>query len=80
MDPAKQHEISSMGGQASGGIFEAGSEKAREAGHRGGEASGGKFEPGSERAGEAGHKGVMMRRRTDWFLFDGVDYLGRLRL
>jgi general stress protein YciG len=36
-----QREIASMGGQASSGKFEPGSEKAREAGRKGGLASGG---------------------------------------
>lgn len=41
MDPDKQREIASMGGKASSGSFEPGSEKAREAGRKGGKASGG---------------------------------------
>ncbi|EKG14215.1 hypothetical protein MPH_08590 [Macrophomina phaseolina MS6] len=36
MDPDKQHEIASKGGHASGGSFEPGSERAKEAGHKGG--------------------------------------------
>ena len=52
-----QHDIASKGGHASGGSFEKGSERAKDAGHKGGMASGGSFEPGSERAREAGHKG-----------------------
>ncbi|KAM0253076.1 hypothetical protein ACHAQJ_007452 [Trichoderma viride] len=50
-------EIASKGGQASGGSFEPGSEKASEAGKKGGQASSGSFEPGSEKASEAGRKG-----------------------
>jgi len=41
MDPDKQREIASMGGQASSGSFEPGSERAREAGAKGGSKSGG---------------------------------------
>ncbi|CAH0050280.1 unnamed protein product [Clonostachys solani] len=36
MDPDKQREIASMGGKASSGSFEPGSEKAKEAGRKGG--------------------------------------------
>ncbi|KAK0636443.1 putative conidiation-specific expression protein [Bombardia bombarda] len=36
MDPEKQREIASMGGKASSGSFEPGSERAREAGRKGG--------------------------------------------
>ncbi|KAL7921006.1 hypothetical protein ACQKWADRAFT_296640 [Trichoderma austrokoningii] len=36
MDPDKQRNIASQGGKASGGSFEPGSEKAREAGRKGG--------------------------------------------
>lgn len=35
-----QRDIASMGGQASGGSFEKGSQKAREAGHKGGMSGG----------------------------------------
>ncbi|OAQ24348.1 hypothetical protein K457DRAFT_117679 [Linnemannia elongata AG-77] len=41
MDAEKQHNIASKGGHASSGKFEAGSERAREAGRKGGRASGG---------------------------------------
>ncbi|CAI6091508.1 unnamed protein product [Clonostachys chloroleuca] len=36
MDPDKQRDIASKGGQASSGSFEPGSEKAKEAGRKGG--------------------------------------------
>ncbi|CAI4213220.1 unnamed protein product [Parascedosporium putredinis] len=39
MDPDRQREIASMGGKASGGSFEKGSERAREAGAKGGASS-----------------------------------------
>ena len=39
--PIQQKEIASMGGHASSGSFEKGSEKAKEAGRKGGLASGG---------------------------------------
>ncbi|RFU35390.1 hypothetical protein B7463_g933, partial [Scytalidium lignicola] len=38
MDADKQHDIASKGRQHSGGQFEKGSERAKEAGHKGGEA------------------------------------------
>ncbi len=41
MDPEKQREIASKGGQASGGNFKNDREKARAAGRKGGQASGG---------------------------------------
>ncbi|CRG87598.1 hypothetical protein PISL3812_04617 [Talaromyces islandicus] len=41
MDPGKQHDISSQGGHASGGSFQPGEERAREAGHKGGSRTGG---------------------------------------
>ncbi|EGD98428.1 hypothetical protein TESG_08543 [Trichophyton tonsurans CBS 112818] len=41
MDPDKQRDISSKGGKASGGSFEPGSERAREAGRKGGKVAGG---------------------------------------
>lgn len=59
-----QHGIASKGGQQSGGSFEAGSQRAREAGHKGGMASGGSFETGSERAKEAGHIGGSAHSAT----------------
>ncbi|KAI9368883.1 hypothetical protein BJX61DRAFT_190702 [Aspergillus egyptiacus] len=40
MDTEKQHDIASKGGQASGGSFQPGDERAREAGRRGGKATG----------------------------------------
>ncbi|KAL4913718.1 hypothetical protein BDW62DRAFT_205280 [Aspergillus aurantiobrunneus] len=40
MDPGKQHDIASHGGQASGGSFQPGEERAREAGRKGGKATG----------------------------------------
>lgn len=40
-DLVLQREIASMGGKASSGSFEKGSERAREAGRKGGQASGG---------------------------------------
>lgn len=54
-----QKDIASKGGQQSGGSFEPGDPRAREAGHRGGERSGGSFEPGDPRAREAGKKGGL---------------------
>ncbi|KAF1829498.1 hypothetical protein BDW02DRAFT_560993 [Decorospora gaudefroyi] len=39
MDADKQHDIASMGGKASSGSFEPGSEKAKEAGRKGGQSS-----------------------------------------
>ncbi|KAK3063339.1 hypothetical protein LTS18_001167 [Coniosporium uncinatum] len=39
MDSDKQKEIASMGGKASGGSFEKGSEAAKEAGRKGGSSS-----------------------------------------
>ncbi|KAL8718710.1 MAG: hypothetical protein Q9225_004191 [Loekoesia sp. 1 TL-2023] len=39
MDPDKQKDIASQGGQASSGSFEPGSEKAKEAGRKGGQSS-----------------------------------------
>jgi general stress protein YciG len=60
-----QRNIASMGGQASGGSFEPGETRAREAGHKGGQASGGSFEPGDPRAKEAGRKGGSSRHQPD---------------
>ena len=57
MDPEKQREIASKGGQASGGNFANDPERAAEAGRKGGENSGGNFRNDPERAAEAGRKG-----------------------
>jgi hypothetical protein len=57
MDQAKQREIASKGGSASGGNFANNPERAREAGRRGGEVSGGNFARDPRRAAEAGRKG-----------------------
>ncbi|CAG7950318.1 unnamed protein product [Penicillium nalgiovense] len=40
MDPNKQSDIASQGGQASGGSFQPGDPRAREAGRKGGQSSG----------------------------------------
>ncbi|KAL4993587.1 hypothetical protein BDV10DRAFT_178851 [Aspergillus recurvatus] len=40
MDVDKQHDIASKGGQASGGSFQSGDPRAKEAGRSGGKASG----------------------------------------
>jgi general stress protein YciG len=57
MDDARQREIASMGGRASGGNFKNDREKASKAGKKGGSASGGNFKNDRARASEAGHKG-----------------------
>lgn len=60
-----QRDIASKGGHSSGGSFEPGDPRAREAGHRGGQASGGSFEPGDPRAREAGKKGGLSGQPDD---------------
>jgi general stress protein YciG len=57
MDPARQREIASKGGHASGGNFANNRERAAEAGRKGGQLSGGNFANNRERAVEAGRKG-----------------------
>ena len=57
MEPAKQREIASKGGSASGGNFANDPERARQAGRKGGEVSGGNFANDPQRASEAGRKG-----------------------
>lgn len=57
MDPARQREIASKGGHASGGNFANNRDRAAEAGRKGGQLSGGNFANNRERAVEAGRKG-----------------------
>ena len=57
MDPARQREIASKGGHASGGNFANNRERAVEAGRKGGQHSSGNFANNRERAADAGRKG-----------------------
>lgn len=57
MDPARQREIASKGGHASGGNFANDRQRAVEAGRKGGQKSGGNFANNPQRAAEAGRKG-----------------------
>ena len=57
MDPARQREIASKGGHASGGNFANNRDRAAEAGRKGGQLSGGNFANNRQRAVEAGRKG-----------------------
>lgn len=57
MDQAKQREIASKGGKASGGNFAKDPKRAAEAGRKGGQASSGNFAHNRERAAQAGRKG-----------------------
>lgn len=57
MDQARQREIASKGGHASGGNFANNPQRAAEAGRKGGQVSGGNFAHNPQRAAEAGRKG-----------------------
>ena len=61
MDQAKQREIASKGGQASGGNFKNDPARAAQAGAKGGQVSGGNFKNDPARAAQAGSQGGHAR-------------------